>query len=270
MKSPEEHLTKSLAYHQLGGFLGGALNTAFVAYLASFLGWRSTLQIIPMIGLPFVIIFWFAVKEEEKAPEEKLKEEMKREQVGSLLTRPILVVLLASLISTLGWGSRIFLPAFLSKAYGESVATAGILSGLTQVVGCVSLVMGGVLADRFDKISIASFSFVMTGFFTILISTTNLSFFLLLPVLALLGFGQYFGGPAMHALTQAVSPEEVRGRISGFEFSLIALGRMGTSLMVGYLTDLVSINFAFIITSLFQFIAFAFLFVFRRDLTHIK
>ncbi|NIU84950.1 MAG: MFS transporter, partial [Candidatus Thorarchaeota archaeon] len=40
MKSSEEHLTKSMAIHQFGGFFGGAIGTALVAFLASFLGWR--------------------------------------------------------------------------------------------------------------------------------------------------------------------------------------------------------------------------------------
>ncbi len=126
---------------------------------------------------------------------------------------------------------------------------------MTQVIGSVSLVLGGVLADRFNKASVAAISYVGTAIFTIIVA---LSFFpsnFLIPFLLFLGFAQYFGGPAMHALTQSVSMESARGRATGLEFSFLALGGVGASLLTGYLTDVYNMTFAFLVSSMFIFLA---------------
>ncbi len=257
MKSSEEHLTKSMAIHQFGGFFGGAIGTALVAFLASFLGWRGTLQVTAIIGIPFIFLFLFGVKEEKTPSAREIEPEY--EDTGtkenSLITRAFIVILLASFLGSLGGGARQFLPTFLTTKYGETILIAGMLSSMTQVIGSVSLVLGGVLADRFNKASVAAISYVGTAIFTIIVA---LSFFpsnFLIPFLLFLGFAQYFGGPAMHALTQSVSMESARGRATGLEFSFLALGGVGASLLTGYLTDVYNMTFAFLVSSMFIFLA---------------
>jgi FSR family fosmidomycin resistance protein-like MFS transporter len=258
MKSSEEHLTKSMAIHQFGGFFGGAIGTALVAFLSTYFGWRGTLHITALIGLPFIILFLFGVKE-EKTPisTEIIELEVEETKVdkNSLLSRAFIVILLASFLGSLGGGARSFLPTFLSTKFGESVFIAGILTSMTQVIGSVSLVLGGILADRFNKASIASISYIGTALFTIIISLSLFPSNFLIPVLLLLGFAQYFGGPAMHALTQSVSKESARGRATGLEFSFLALGGVGASLLTGYLTDTFNMTYAFLASSLFIFFA---------------
>ncbi|KON30314.1 hypothetical protein AC482_04080, partial [miscellaneous Crenarchaeota group-15 archaeon DG-45] len=118
-----------------------------------------------------------------------------------------------------------------------------------------SLVLGGVLADRYNKASIAAASYVLTGVSIVAISAVLFPSSMLLPMLAMLGFSQYLGGPAMHALTQSLSGESTRGRATGLEFSFLALGGVGASLLTGFLTDLYSITSAFILSSVFVFTA---------------
>ncbi len=257
MKSSEEHLTKSMAIHQFGGFFGGAIGTALVAFLASYFGWRGTLQVTALIGIPIIFLFLFGVKEEKTSSSREVEPvyEDSGEKENSIITRAFMVILLASFLGSLGGGARLFLPTFLSTKYGETVLVAGMLTSMTQVIGSVSLVLGGVLADRFNKSSVAAISYIGTAAFTVIVA---LSFFpsnFLIPILLVLGFVQYFGGPAMHALTQSVSMESARGRATGLEFSFLALGGVGASFLTGYLTDAYNMTFAFLVSSLFIFLA---------------
>ena len=60
-RTPREHVTKSIAYHQFGGFSGGAIGVALVGFLALHLGWRNAVQILVIPGLTVLFLFWFIV-----------------------------------------------------------------------------------------------------------------------------------------------------------------------------------------------------------------
>jgi len=262
-KSRKENLTKNLAYHQFGGFLGGAISIALVAYLASYIGWRATLRTLPLIGLAPILLFWFLVKEEKVNNTTQI--DIHKGDSKFIISWPLLIVFLATFFNSVGGGAFIFLPTFLTEVYGESLAFSGILTSITQGVGCLSLIIGGILADKIDRVSIVFTSYILTGIFTVLLSIGNFSSKSLLLILAFLGFAQYFGGPAMHALTLLFSIDSTRGRAIGLEFTFISLGGIFASLLVGYFSDLFGIKFAFVICSIFKFIAGVVILVLKRD-----
>jgi MFS family permease len=250
-RAPREHITKSVAYHQFGGFLGGAVGVALVGSLALILGWRNAVQILVIPGLFVITLFLFVIKEGKGSESNETEKIRLVGQEQFTITPPLLVILLAAFIGALGGGMGRFLPLFLSLEYGESVAWAGVLTGIMQGVGCVSLIIGGLISDKFDKVLIVSSFTFLTGISTIILATGHFSSFSLLFVLVFRGFAQYFAGPARRALTAIISKTSPKG--IGLEFAFISLGGILGAPLTGHLIDTVGIRSAFLILTIFTF-----------------
>ncbi|MBA7690841.1 hypothetical protein ES703_99373 [subsurface metagenome] len=146
-----------------------------------------------------------------------------------------------------------FLPMFLSLEYGGSIAWAGILTGIMQGVGCISLMIGGVIADKYDKVWIISGFTFLTGISTIMLATGYFSTTVLLFVLVFRGFVQYFAGPARHALVAIISQSSPKG--IGLEFASSALGGIFGDPLTGYLIGTIGIRSAFLLVTTFTFLS---------------
>ncbi|MEM2876418.1 MAG: MFS transporter, partial [Candidatus Bathyarchaeia archaeon] len=220
-KMGREHLAKSLAFHQFGGFLGGAAGTVLVAYLGSLIGWRYALLALPVPGILIIAAFWVTVKEEPKElrtnPTEVLKG-FPSENSEFKLTAALLLIILFSFFSVLGDVTSNFLPAFLGNVYGSSVVDAGALASILQFVGCVGLLAGGTVADKLDKVNLTSTSQFIFGALVVLLASTNLLPPLLVLTIAAVGFFKFFAGPSIHALTSLTTPARARGRAFGLTF----------------------------------------------------
>jgi len=253
-RAPREHITKSIAYHQFGGFLGGAVGVALVGSIATPLGWRSAIQILVAPGFIIIALFWVIVKEGRAAKTNpRTVQETRKEEDKFKITSPLLIIVLVAFISPFGGVIGQFLPMFLSLEYGESIAWAGILTGLMQGVGCISLVIGGAAADKFDKVWIISGFTFLTGISAIILATGYFPSETLLLVLILYGFARYFAGPARHALTAIISKTSPKG--IGLEFAGAALGGIFGAPLAGYLIDTLGIRSAFLTLTFFTFLS---------------
>jgi len=263
-KASREHITKSVAYHQFGGFFGGAIGVALVGFLAQYLGWRHAVQILVIPGLIVVALFWFVVQETkvEGGGKQKIAKETKKDRDKFKITPPLLLIILFGFISPFGGGMGRFLPMFISLEYGESIAWAGILTGVMQAVGCLGIIIGGAVADKFDKVWIISAFTTLTGISTIVLATGYFSSKLLLIVLVFRGFVQYFPGPARQALTAIVSESSPKG--IGLWFSSAALGRIFGNPLAGYLIDVYGMRSAFLTLSVFTFLSGAVILLLKK------
>ena len=133
-----------------------------------------------------------------------------------------MIIVLQTFIAPLGGGLGRFLPMFLGVVYGESIAWAGVLTGIMQGVGCISLILGGVVADRYDKVWIISGFTFLTGLSTIILTQGHFTSTVLLLILVFRGFVQYFAGPARHSLVSVLTKSSPKG--FGLEFAGSALG----------------------------------------------
>ena len=258
-------MTKSIAYHQGMGFIGAAVGIAVVASLAGYLGWRTALQTLTIPGLIAIALFWYVVKEGNGAESSRAKstvQETKKGEGEFKITRPLLIIYLVSFIGAFGGGMGRFLPMFLSVEYGESVVWAGILSGIMQGVGVVSLTIGGTLADKYDKIWIISSFRFLTGLSTILLATGQFGSEILLLVLCFRGFAQYFSQPARRAIVAIISKTSPKG--IGLEFACTALGGIFGAPLTGYLIDTLGMRSAFLILTPITFVSGALVLLLKK------
>jgi MFS family permease len=265
-RAPDGRRGKYIAYHQVGGFVGSAVGTVVVAYLASIYGWRFTLQLIPVVGLSVILGFWRLVH--DRAPESKQPASHDAAATSNpgdsekfRVTTPLLILIVGVAIVSVGNLLR-YVPLFLSDAYGETVVWAGVLSSIMHAVGSGSSLVGGVVSDRFDKVTVMVGALIVSGLATILLAVGQFSSLLLLLVLVLYGVAHYFPVPAQHSLFSLVAAGHPQG--IGFSYTGIAIGQIFADPLIGYLIDVLGARSAFLICSVFPFIAGAIILTLKK------
>lgn len=261
-RSSVSNKAKFIAYHQVGGFIGSAVGTVIVAGLASMLGWRSTLQIIPAVGLCIVLLFWIFVKEDEEKQVTSSVDSSSSVGISEFRFTPQLLILIIG-ISVLSLGNlQNFIPMFLTEAYGENMVWAGILTGVMLAVGSAASLLGGVLSDRFDKIYIMVGANLGLAATMILMGIGRYASAVLLLVLILYGVARYLPVPAQHALSSITADGHPQG--IGFSYTGLAVGQVVSAPLIGYLIDTLGVQTAFLVSSIFPIASVIILMVFKQ------
>jgi predicted MFS family arabinose efflux permease len=261
-RASESNKARYIAYHQVGGFIGSALGTIIVAGLASILGWRNTLQIIPAAGLCIVFLFWRFVKEDKETQVTSSENPSSSMTSSEFKFTPQLLVLIIG-ISILSLGNlQNFIPLFLTEAYGENMVWAGILTGVMLAVGSAASLLGGVLSDKYNKIFIMVGANLGLAVTMILLGIGRFAPAVLLIILVLYGVARYLPVPAQHALSSITAAEHPQG--IGFSYTGIAIGQVFSAPLIGYLIDALGVRTAFLVSSIFPILSVVILFVFRK------
>lgn len=263
-RSSEGRQAKYIAYHQVGGFVGSAVGTAVIAYFASIYGWRRTLQIIPVVGLIIILLFWKIVDEKEpsKNSKETNKKVINRGSSDSFkITTPLIVLILGISVFSLG-NLLSYIPLFLSEVYGETIAWAGVLTSIMHAVGSASSLFGGVMSDKYDKVLIMFTSHILVGISTILLALGHFSSVILLLTLILYGVVRYLPVPAQHTLSSIAASDHPQG--IGFSYTGIAIGQIFSAPLIGYLIDLLGARSAFFVCSIFPFVSGTIILVLKK------
>ena len=261
-RSSDSNKAKFIAYHQVGGFIGSAVGTVIVAGLASMLGWRFTLQVIPAVGLCIVLLFWVFVKEYEEKQVTSSVNSSSSVGISEFRFTPQLLILIVG-ISVLSLGNlQNFIPLFLTEAYGENMVWAGILTGVMLAVGSAASLLGGVLSDRFDKIFIMVGANLGLAATMILMGIGRYVSAVLLLVLILYGVARYLPVPAQHALSSITAAGHPQG--IGFSYTGLAVGQVVSAPLIGYLIDTLGVQTAFLVSSIFPIASVIIFMVFRQ------
>ena len=263
-RAPASHRAKYISYHQVGGFIGSAAGTIIIAALASMRGWRYTLQVIPVVGLSIIFLFWRFVKDEKRPtqqPAPASNHPNPSEDSKFRFTLPLLTLTLSISVLSLG-NIQNFIPLFLTEAYGETLVLAGVLTGVMQAVGSVASLLGGAASDKYDKTLIMMGAQLGVAISMVLLGVGQFASAALLFILVLYGVARYLPVPAQHALSSAAAAGHPQG--IGFSYTGLALGQVFSAPLIGYLIDTLGIRTAFLVCSVFPIISIVILLVFRK------
>lgn len=157
--APQER-SRAMSVFFLGIPLGVLVGFLAGGWVAELFGWRAAFFVVGLPGVAVAAIVWFTLREptrgySEGAPQ---AEQSATPQIGETLrylwTAPSFkhVALAAALQAFAGYGSFHWIPSFLIRVHGMSVAQVGtwlaLLIGIGSAVGTIA---GGVFADRLSK-----------------------------------------------------------------------------------------------------------------------
>ena len=141
---PPEKRSRVLALFMLGVPVGGALGYFFSGPIAQAYGWRAAMVFAAAPALLMVPAL-LLLREPQRGASETVPAPLAHASVWKILRIPTLWWIIASgaLLNFNLYAFAMFLPAFLSRVHGLSLADSGVATGIVYLLGGVS---GGVLA----------------------------------------------------------------------------------------------------------------------------
>lgn len=236
----KSRMGRAFALHTFTGNLGFALAPPVIALLAGMMGWRSTLLLVGLLGVPVVaaILVQSRILNDQPKPRKTSDEPTGRE---ILLSRPILLFFGFFLLSAMaGSGIQAFVITVLGKLWGTPVAVASMVLTGYMVGATGGTLVGGWIVDR-TKRNLIGFVVVLTFFAMGMILALGLLPLpeFVLPVVGLLG-GLAMGAsrtPRDVMLKDAAPPGQI-GKVFGFVSSGLPLGGAITPVPLGLLLDM--------------------------------
>ena len=146
---PPDKRSRVLALFMLGVPVGGAIGFFFSGPLAQAYGWRAAMIVAAAPAL-FLLPALLLLPEPQRGASEIHSVPFPRSSMWTILRIPTLWWIIASgaLLNFNMYAIATFLPAFLSRIHGVSVASAGVASGIVYLTGGLTgCFIAGYLGD---------------------------------------------------------------------------------------------------------------------------
>jgi FSR family fosmidomycin resistance protein-like MFS transporter len=237
----KERIGRAFALHSFTGNVGFALGPPVMAGLMLFMGWRSAILILGLLGLPVVAgVIWQSAILQDEARKERRERRLTARQL--LLDRTLLLFFMFYLLGSMaGSGVQAWLITVLHQVKGIDLAVASTALTAYMIGGASGVLVGGWATDRAKShrnlglfiIGLTSMSAVAT----FAIGVAPVSGF---AAIALMFFsGACLGGsrtPRDVMLKDASPPGEI-GKVFGFISASLPLGSALTPVPFGFLID---------------------------------
>lgn len=157
----EIHRAKVLAFFGLALPIGSALGYLLGGVLGLKFGWRAAFFIVGLPGALLAALILFLLKDIRQVLPESKKTQFKN-YLSLLKNKPFLFICLAQAMSTFTLGGlAAWMPSFMNRYYGFSVAQAGTVFGaITIIAGAAGTFLGGIFADKLLKKTKKAYYFV--------------------------------------------------------------------------------------------------------------
>jgi len=241
----EGKVGKRMSIHTFGGFAGTTISFALVAFLGSRLGWRQALMILSIPGFVVSVLFWKLFNMDER-PAAAAKQETTSGTGKGIAPGIAALIGITTVNGMFARGLSSFMPVFLSAAYGMSVTRAGLYSTIMTGTGCVGLLIGGSLADKYPKAAIIATSSVLMSATSLMLAGTTLTTAMLAGVLVFSGLAQYISNPSQTSLVTEFASAESRGSLFGMTFAASFLGGSVVTIVAGWMADTWGIRSIFV------------------------
>jgi FSR family fosmidomycin resistance protein-like MFS transporter len=238
---PREKLGRSFAYHLSGGNIGFALGTPVVALLVPVVGWRMSLLIIGLAGLPVIaaVLLQSSILSDRVEGEPGTK---KRSNSAALLfSKPMLLFFAFFMLGSIAQsGIQTWLIQVLQDVHGLSLEVAsGILTGfLTGVI--LGTFIGGWVSDiaKNHQVLLASVLVVIAAVTILIVGELALPNLALLVIAAVSGLALGASRVSRDLIVKNVTPPGEVGKVFGFVSTGLPLGLAIAPVTLGFLIDI--------------------------------
>ncbi|MDD5169186.1 MAG: MFS transporter, partial [Syntrophales bacterium] len=283
---PEEKRAQKLGLFNMFITIGIIVGVILGGYLsANYGGWRTPFYIFGIPGIILgVLAFFMQDYSLKKADGSVIAHDSFTKNLKQLLKIKTLrwLYLGLGMFAILQFSIMTWFPALLMRAYHVKEDKAGLVVGLVSIIGLLGPILGGILADRWQKkrsggrMRLAAVSIAISAIFLMLVllavfdlGNKNLLIFcaIMMPLHSVFG-GMAF--PAASATTQDVVTPNLKGLSSGTSYlAMMVLGGAWGPALVGGLSDSFGggyqgLTYALYVSTAFGFLAAAFWWISAR------
>jgi len=240
----------ALSFYSMGIYIGVLFGFAAGGWIAENFGWRNAFFVIGIPGILYALAVLWIVKEPQRGrfdPAGAPPQSSLSETLAGLRRRPTFWYLSVGCAFTafISYGNGNFMPSFLMRNHGMSLAEVGAILGLISgLSGATGTFLGGFLADRLATRDIrwyiwipifGGLSAMIPAYYTLFGDNTTLIVAAMIPSQIL---SALYLGPCIATCHNLVSPgmRAMASAILFFVLNLIGLG-LGP-LTVGVLSDI--------------------------------
>jgi FSR family fosmidomycin resistance protein-like MFS transporter len=239
----KERMGRSFAIHTFNGNLGFAVAPPVMIWLAALVGWRESLMLVGLLGIPLVlaILLQSRILNDQAQPLNQGPKAAEGAPSGGalLMTRPMLLFFTFFLLSSMaGGGVQSWLITVLHTVHGLDLASASSALTAYMVGATAGVLVGGYFADRLSNhLLFASVAVVLAAGFVLVVGLVSM------PGVVVIGM-MLGGGIALGAsrtprdmMVRDASPPGQIGKVFGFVSAGLPLGGALTPVPFGWLID---------------------------------
>lgn len=259
--STPDNQGKFFSIHTFGGYAGFALAPVVTGTIGLLFDWRVALVTVGFIGMVYAVFAWIVLRLVAGPVGTVAEEEESSPRVGSLeafMQPGILIMFVFFAVSTIGSkGLQTFTPllAVDAFAFSENIGNTALTGFFT--ITAVGVLVGGVLADRFDPryVIMVALSVAAVTTFVVVSGLFPIGPFVLISLFGVIGgaYGLMFA--SRDKLVSSLSAQGSTGRSFGFVFTGSSLGGLVSPAFMGAVIDHWTITLAFIIMAVFFVLA---------------
>jgi predicted MFS family arabinose efflux permease len=231
---------RSFALHTFSGNLGMVVAPPVVTGLMLLMGWRGTLILLGLLGVPLVLaIFWQSAFLRDQVRRHDRARESLFAGHKLLMTRPMLLFFSFFLFTAIaGSGLQSWLIPVLHEVHGlglnaASLALTGYMAG-----GASGVLVGGWFADRSDRhLAFTVILTIGTAALTLVVAFVTMASFVTIAVLFAAGLLVGASRTPRDVMLKDASPPGEIGKVFGFVSAGLPLGGALAPVPFGYLID---------------------------------
>lgn len=249
--SPPGTLGRSFSIHTFGGTIGFALAPVLVGTLGLLTDWRIALMMTGLAGVGYAGLMWVILPAEQTTPDARGEEsESFLAGIETILrSRRMLVMAAFFLLMAAGMsGIMTYTPLYVIDGLGATETVGNIALSAFFGVSSMSVLLGGVLADRTDPRLMIS-----VGMGTIIMMLAMLQAFpqvhspwVIVGIFGFAGFGFGLIFASRDRLVSLAMPHGTAGTSFGLVFTIGAVGTILSPVVLGLLIDGLGVASAFI------------------------
>jgi MFS family permease len=244
----QSRMGHAFSTHGISGNLGWAIAPIYMTAIASQAGWRAAGVGAALFGaIALALLVWkrdlLQYQIQQASPATGVNPPAAIGLADVLRTRIVWYAFAFFFFSTFGFGAlQNFAPTLLRELFGLSLAASTSALSVYLLGGSAGLVLGGFLAKPGNQHErYVMYAFSSGVLFALLMATLPLPAWLVLPMMAMMGFGVGIAGPSrdllVRAATKARLGEGAFGRVYGMVYSGLDVGLAVSPIAFGLLLD---------------------------------
>lgn len=242
--STEGRSGRNFSFHTFAGYAGSGVAPILVGSLGLLYGWRVPLLVVGLFGIVYALVVQYGVEpvyaNELESVETPADESTVDGSLRTFLQPSILAMFLFFVVLIVGEsGIQSFTVVFLVETFGISESTGNGALTAFFTLAAVGVLLGGVLADRYDAGNVIIGCLVVATAFTFVLSLGVVpgTAIVSLGLFGMIGFAYGVVMPSRDRLVADYSPDQSVGKSFGLVFTGAAVGGSIGPVLIGAAID---------------------------------